>query len=281
MYPLIRGTEGMTGMYTAAIGDLHLGNVNADILSFLHLLRKIKYFKDMIKEIVLVGDFLDGLDKYSTQQYKQYPQTLEVQRNLLKWLIELLLNEFPSAKLILVLGNHEADFKGVLFDKEMLEDKYDRLEVKREHIDGNKMLFIHQLGRGTRFGSQSGWTPSTVARALAEITSLEHRTRMHLSGLVTAHVHKTLDILQVNGYNLILLPSFLKTGYETAEDKMYQPAIVLIDHIDEHLWYSVYYKKFEPLEKVVHFNDILVSLTRANYKKYTTLEKALEITKLY
>ncbi len=271
----------MVAVYTAAIGDLHLGNVNSDILSFLHLLRKIKYLKDMIKEIVLAGDFVDGLDKYSTQSYKQYPQTLEVQRNLLKWLIELLMNEFPSAKVVLVIGNHEADFKGLLFDKDDLEDKYDRLEVKREYIDGNKMLFIHQLGKGARFGSQSGWTPATVARALAEITSVEHRTRMHLSGLVTAHVHKTLDILQVNGYNLILLPAFLKTGYETAEDKMYQPAIVLIDHIDEHLWYSVYYKKFEPLEKVVHFNDILVSLTRANYKKYTTLEKALEITKLY
>lgn len=260
---------------TLYIGDLHGGNSYAAIKDFLLLLRKAKESGLKPSEIVVLGDFIDGIDKYPTQPYKQPVEVLSIEREFTKWLIEVLKNEFNPKRIVFVIGNHDQDFRGSPIDPELLTMAYGNVVFAREYIDENKMLCIHQIGRSTRIGGQAGWTPSAVDKAKSLVLDKVLREHKEIRGIVTAHCHKMLDILNSTGLWLILLPSFLKTGKETSEDIMYQPALLFMegDKIE------IISKRFSPLEEVTRFNDLLYAWLRNDRKRINTLDRALAIEK--
>jgi len=255
------------------VGDLHLGNYYADILSFLQLLHEIKKREKKVDEIVFLGDFLDGLDKYSTQNYKQFPETLNMQREALKWLVELIEMEF-QAKIVFILGNHESDFRGSLIDVELFEYRYRNVKFVREYVDENGFYCLHMISPRLRGSAQVFWTPEMLNRAKSILMSKEQGGGRKLSGIITAHVHKGLSLVQQSSKLFILLPSFLRSPYETAENAMYDPSILLINENEIH----IYSKSFNELNTVKDFNARLLSLIQEDRKKALDLELLLRNT---
>ena len=256
--------------------DLHLGNSYSDILSFLELLSKVKESRKFIQEIILLGDILDGIEKYETQKEKQYPESLTLQRKMLRWLIELLHNEFEESSIIYVVGNHEKDFKGIIFDENIITKEYPFVKITKEYIDMNRILYLHSLG-STRFGGLSGWTPSSIMKALTILATKQNKIWGGLQGICIGHVHKVLDIVSIGGVKFILLPSFLKEAKETGDQFYRTPAIIYIFSFEDETKISVFEKPFNSTETIISFNDILVSVIRQNYRKITRLEKVLKL----
>lgn len=265
------------------MSDIHLGNAYADTLTMIELLERAKLAEcpdgRCIKEIVLNGDVLDGIEKYRTQSYKQYPQTLSLQRQMLKWLIELLSHEFPEAKIVLVLGNHEQDFRGVIFDPEDLQKIYQQVKVVEYYRSGLGMLHVHQLGRSVRFGGSAGWTPNSVMHALSSIAGYRESKGRYVAGLVTGHVHKNLAILLARRFYLILLPSFLRPPMSAPTGDMYYPAIVVAERNQDSFKFGVYSKEFNELDAIMQFNTRLVSQIQADHKKITSLDKVKRLAR--
>jgi len=243
------------------VGDLHLGNVYSDIKSFFELMEKVKAKHKDIHEIIFTGDVVDGLEKYETQKYKQYPETLEVQYNLLKLLLYYLEQEFPNTKVVLVLGNHDRYFYGVLFDKELLESRFKNVKIVDKYVDGNKVLNIHQLGG--RVGGEVGWSPTMLQRAKTMLLA----EGKELKGLVTAHIHKGLSILKHGKQIFVTLPAFLMDEKEIARNVAFNPTILALEVEDGSERVEIYEKDFNDLVDVKAFNDELISCIRKDYKK--------------
>jgi len=243
------------------VGDLHLGNIYSDVKSFFELMERVKTKHRDIHEIIFTGDVVDGLDKYETQKYKQYPETLEVQYKLLKLLLYYLEHEFPETRVVLVLGNHDKYFHGLLFDKELIESRFSNVRIVEKYIDSNSFLCIHELGGKT--GGDVGWTPTMLQRAktllLAEGTKLK--------GLVTAHIHKSLSIVKHGGQMFIVLPAFLMHEREIARNVTFNPSVVLVDANDGSETVEIYEKEFNDIDEVKEANDRLVTCVRRDYTK--------------
>jgi len=249
------------------IGDLHLGNIYSDTKSFFELLEKIKQKKGKIDEIVLLGDVIDGLDKYSTQDYKQYPETMNIQYNMLKFLLYYLKKEFQKSKIVIVLGNHERYFIGTLFDKELIENKFKNVKIVDKYIDSNKMLNIHQLTKSS--GGVTGWSPSLVNAAKSVLVSENKKLR----GVVTAHIHKNFSIVEQNQQLFVVLPAFLMSERELAQNVLCNPSLLLMKVANEKYKVEIYRKNFNDIEEVKNFNDRLVTCIRKDYKKCVELVK--------
>jgi UDP-2,3-diacylglucosamine pyrophosphatase LpxH len=251
------------------IGDLHLGNIYSDILGFIELLEKAK--QDKYEEVILEGDVVDGLDKYNTQKYKQMPDTLITQQELLKWLIEFIQNNIDTQKIVFVIGNHEKDSRGSIIDFEMLQKVYG-ITIARHYYDCNNMINIHQLAKSARVGSQSGWTPSLVDKAK---TMLVYYTRIYgdVRGIVTAHVHKIFAYIQNMDWTFILLPAFLKSGRDTAEDLMFPNTIISMDK-DTVIKYSGVPHLSEEVEK---FTMLFYTKVMINRKQLLTFQSIYEL----
>jgi len=241
------------------VGDLHFGNIYASLIDFLELLdRALTDNRDSWIEIIFTGDMLDGLNKYNTQAYKQGAETLDVQKEFVKWIIEHIQENYKNVKrIVFVLGNHEKDFRGTILDGELIEKVYKNVVVTDRYIDSNNMLVLHMLARRSLIGSTSGFTPSTVDKAKSIIIHYSNNGKP-IKGLVTAHVHKILDILYQSGITLILLPSFLKTGYDVGEDYLYNPCLVLLDNDS----IKVYRKEFYSIDIIKNFNEWFMSNLR-------------------
>lgn len=251
---------------TLFVGDLHLGNIYASIKDFLELLEQVKKENNDIEEVVFVGDFIDGMDKYQTQAYKQPAESFAVQREGLKWLIELVNNEIGPKKLVFVWGNHEKDFRGGFLDSELYQRAYNNVWFYDKYIDNNKLLVIHRVAKSIYVNALSGWSPSSVYKAIESIHVLEKELETEIRGVVMGHVHKVLDVLGVSNKLLILLPSFLKTGYEVGEDYIYQPALVLVNGSS----IKLYTKPFSKIQDVISFNERLYALLRTDRTLLTT-----------
>lgn len=249
------------------IGDLHMGNENSSMLDFLKLLSKVRNRR--YDEIIFLGDIIDGLEKYQTHKYHQYTETMVVQAEMLKWLIEFMNANMKYKKLVFILGNHDVDPRwGSLIDVELYSKMYG-IEFYRHYIDSNKMLCLHQLAKSARVGSQSGWTPSMVDKAK---TILMEYYEYGARGIVTAHVHKILDILYNSGYIFVLLPSFMTSGRMVAEDYIFKPSIV--EMTEEGL--NIYSTEFSDLKIIRMFNMRLVNeimIDRSRIETFDDVEK--------
>ena len=73
-------------MKVIAFGDIHIGNIMSDTMSFSRTFSEAMSLKP--DAIVFVGDVIDGAMKYSTQIFKQSSiRPIDVQRILFKWLV--------------------------------------------------------------------------------------------------------------------------------------------------------------------------------------------------
>jgi len=243
------------------VGDLHLGNIYSDVKSFFELMERVKTKHRDIHEIIFTGDVVDGLEKYETQKYKQYPETLEVQYNLLKLLLYYLEQEFPNAKVVLVLGNHDRYFYGTLFDKELIESRFRNVKIADKYIDSNRILCIHQLGG--RVGGEIGWSPTMLQRAKTVLLA----EGKELKGLVTAHIHKGLSFLKHGKQIFVILPAFLMDEKEIARNIAYNPSVLLMDLEADSERIEIFEKDFNDINEVKEANDKIVTCVRRDYKK--------------
>jgi len=207
------------------VGDLHLGSYTSDVFSLLRLLDSVRSRGLKCSEVIATGDFIDGMDKYETQSYKQFPESLAVQRELLKWFVELVVNELDPERVVFVLGNHDRDFRGGFIDAELMERAYPVKFVSR-YVDSNDMLVLHELDRN---GSFSGWTPQKVAGAMALIRREEQRSGRRIRGLIVGHYHRDLTMKMVSGLKLITLPAFMRSDRSNSWDALYDPALLYME----------------------------------------------------
>jgi len=265
-------------MGSLVIGDLHLGNYYSDILKFLQLLDRARNYSYRINEIILLGDVVDGIDKYQSQSYKHYPETLSLQRNYTRWLIELLHNEFSNAEIVLTLGNHEKDFRGIILDEEAIQTSYTFLKIREKYVDTNRFLYIHQLN--ARMAAIAGWSTLSISLALAEISSIENTIKERLAGIVTAHVHRGLSYIVCGGYHLIIMTSFLKDHRTTAKEAMFNPAIIIVERWGDKVSIDIFSDSFNDNKLISKFNDILSAIIRSEYRKITSIDKTLKLLDL-
>jgi len=75
--------------------------------------------------------------------------------------------------------------------------------------------------------AQVFWTPEMFNGAKSNLINKEQDGAKRLSGIITAHVHKSLSLVQQSSKLFILLSSFPCNSYETAEDVIYDPSILV------------------------------------------------------
>lgn len=214
-------TDALIGFY----GDLHLGNFYSDVDGFLDMNKESMGLADKYI-LVLVGDVIEGSNKYRTQIYKMFNiEPLRVQLDYLTWVLDRLFDQAEENGVDLtvhiVLGNHDLGYDYGNLIKYVKRDKvfvsYDTLILKTpEH----KIVCKHQLNRGSRGSYLTWWS--------GYLLNLGEKLLNELGGdiLVTAHTHRP-DIAIVNRDNryFIGLSAFIVSN----EDYKYNKAVLYRD----------------------------------------------------
>ena len=189
-----------------AFGDIHIGNINADLISFKELLRRaMSYSPDYV---VLIGDVIDAMFKYRTQIFKNISfRPIDVQRIMFRKIIEPILR--GRTKLVVIRGNHDVNFI-----EDFLEPALKDLKIPYEYrpyyiLDST--LYIHFIHRRASGSYATAITPMLLHYALTYAKAYQVRR------VVFGHIHRPAAQVTVEGYNIVALPSFLMRGDATDE----------------------------------------------------------------
>ena len=202
-----------------AFGDIHIGNVMADLISFSHAMDEvIRYRPDII---VLLGDVIDGAMKYPTQIFKQSSiRPIDVQRKLFRWLVlDKIKNAGIKSKLVIIMGNHDTNFI-----ENFLKPALQGYDLEYEYVTKaviGRTLFLHYILRRGRGSYATSITPMMVTMMLSQALALG------VKRIVFSHIHRGLAHLIVGGVEMIALPSFMR--FNDSYDYMYVPCYAIID----------------------------------------------------
>lgn len=203
-------------------GDLHVGNFYSDIPGFLEMNKLlIDSYKPEKYVIVLVGDMIEGANKYRTQIYKMFNiEPLRVQLDYFHSII-LELKKYGEEKDVfvevnMVLGNHDLgyDYGNLLKFIPGINYAHDVLVL---NTDYHKIICKHQLNRMSRGSYLTWWT--------GYLLDLAYRVLEEYGGdiLVTAHTHRPDIGIMHKGKKLFIgLPSFVSSN----EDHLYNKALL-------------------------------------------------------
>lgn len=202
------------------LGDLHLGNLYSDVGGVLDLVRSMMLVADGRLDLVLVGDVMEGANKYRTQIYRMFNvEPLRVQLDLFQWFVQTIngmaRQRGVKTKIYVVLGNHDLGYGyGNLLRFVATKNtsiSYDTLLLRTKY---HKILVKHQLNRGSR-GSYLTWW-SGYLLSLADKLLSETGANM----LVTAHTHRP-DIAVVNRDDKLYvgLPAYIVSNEDYKHNK--------------------------------------------------------------
>lgn len=205
-------------MKVLAVGDVHLGNINADIISFINVLKK--GLSEKPNYVVFLGDVIEGALKYFTQIFKiSSVRPIDIQRELFRrFVADLVLKHSPKTTLVVVKGNHDINYI-----EDFLKPAFQGTKVRYEYVNEflvSKTVFIHYITRRSRGSYATAITPMHVTLALASAKQWD------ADRIVYSHIHRGLSIVVVGGIEIIALPSFLR--YNDTYDNMYSPPSALI-----------------------------------------------------
>lgn len=205
-------------------GDLHIGNLSADIPGFIEITRKVvSNYKPTKYIMVLLGDVIEGSNKYRTQIYKMFNvEPLRIQLDYLAYtlntIIDYALDMGVYINIKMVLGNHDLGYdygnliKYIARDEKMMSYSYDVLIL---NTNQHRILCKHQLNRMSRGSYLTWWTGYLLN--LGERILMEYDADM----LVTAHTHRPdIGIVYKNGRTYIGLPSFIVSNEDHIQNKI-------------------------------------------------------------
>lgn len=203
-------------------GDLHLGNFRSDVPSFLSMTEKaIDKYRPKKFVMVLVGDMIEGTNKYRTQIYKMFNiEPLRVQLEYFKWVAKQVFKigrEYQvKVNIAAVLGNHDMGYDyGSVIKLLGVRKVTFAYEVLLLTIGKKRIVVKHQLNRMSR-GSYLTWWSGYLLNLARQVID-EHKADM----LVTAHTHRPdVGILYKDGKTYIGLPSFIVSNEDRKENKI-------------------------------------------------------------
>ena len=197
-------------MTILAFGDLHLGSIKSDYEGIQEILMRFKRKSKEQRKYVFLGDLIDSTNMYSVQKYYQFPESVNIQRVLVIWLNSLL-----EGEKILVCGNHEKNpnMNNILELLKLLGWKiYEHYYCEDVEIgypelspypnEKKRICFAHTSFKTYRGSNVIGKTPG--------LQYFDYILGKNLGAdiMVTAHIHKVLNITVVDGIKFITLPAF-------------------------------------------------------------------------
>ena len=197
---------------TLLIGDLHLGNIHSDIMSFYTLvIRTINNYQPKLLNLVFLGDVIESAGKYRTQVYKILNiEPLYLQKKILEYLLTRLslIAEGLGTKLkvILIEGNHDLSYHhGNILDNLNIPCEY---KVYEHHVilkwNEKRILCIHTVAKSSRGSYLTGWSGYLKRKAIQELK------RYKCDIICMGHTHQPMvSMIFEDGYGFIMLPSFL------------------------------------------------------------------------
>lgn len=209
----------MENMKALVVGDVHIGHVDADLITYMELLEMGLNEKPDV--IIYLGDVIEGVLKYRTQIYNISSfRPIDIQRELFRrFVAEPIVKKRPKAKLVVVKGNHDINYI-----EDFLKPAFQGTKVSYEYVYRYIMddtLFVHFLTKRSRGSYITSISPYHVN------LSLNLSRQYGVSRIVYAHIHRGFAYIVHGGVEIIVLPSFLR--YNDAHDASYTPVMLLID----------------------------------------------------
>jgi len=184
------------------IGDIHLGNVRADLPALIDLLLKAR--SSATEAIAVAGDVIDNYNMYGTQAFEQPPSPLSAQSMLFAWFVRILREVGQDPKIYIAFGNHDKTPAGNLLSIMCLSHGVECNDYVL--LDGGRLLVVHTPYK--RSSSTFNNTPLTATHLL-EALELDPRFR-DVRVIAAGHTHSRFTLAHLAGKHYIVLSAFVE-----------------------------------------------------------------------
>jgi len=211
--------------WVLAIGDLHLIQpYYTDLKGFYFLLDRVKKEGYRVDLIVLLGDVVDGEKKYWKQIFlaPRAKDLLNIQRRCLEVVIKDLEKMFPSAKIVIIKGNHEEEYTNDL----LLDFCRTHKITYSEMLKVGKVVFLHTVDKRLSGSYSVGYTVQLIVESFLGLPRLIGED---FEMIIQGHIHKMMIKMKLSGRWLLSLPAFLIDESRKVRSMMYDNAVALVN----------------------------------------------------
>lgn len=240
------------------IGDIHLIQPQfTDTYALAKLIETVAKEYGTIDCVVLLGDVVDGSDKYATQIFKQAsPQDyINLQRLLVDVLFEILERYLKPRLIAVTKGNHEDMLKEDILFEICFHRRY--IYCRRFVLSTplGKMVFLHSVKLSTRGSMNVGATPQIIDSMLA----LKYIYGSDVVAIAQAHIHKMFIHNVQENTHLMILPAFLIDDRAVEVSMKYNNAVVVLDIGNTRVKVDVFTLPKTRPEMLLQYNMFIIS----------------------